>query len=99
MGSKLTVGMPCPRCKERQKLELQLPFGCIGERHYTIGDKVEWQAGRLPEKGGRPDNGNLRREVRSRCPTCLRDSRWAVVRLNPDLFLFVTRRSVEVLHD
>ena len=54
MSSKLTVQMPCPRCEQEQKLELQLPFGCIVERYYKVGDKVEWQAGRLPEKGGRP---------------------------------------------
>jgi uncharacterized metal-binding protein YceD (DUF177 family) len=83
MSSKLPVQMPCPRCKEEQKLELQLPFGCIGERHYKIGDKVEWQAGRLPEKGGRPDHGTLRKEVWSKCPTCRRDF-WVIVSVNED---------------
>jgi hypothetical protein len=83
MSSKLTVRMPCPRCKEEQELQLQLPFGCIGERHYKIGDKVEWQASRLSEKGGRPDNGNLRKEVWSKCPTCRRDS-WMIVTVSED---------------
>ena len=83
MSSKLTVQMPCPRCKEEQELELQLPFGCIGERHYKMGDKVEWQAGRPLEKGGRPDNGNLRKEVWSKCPRCLRDF-WVIVTVRDD---------------
>jgi uncharacterized metal-binding protein YceD (DUF177 family) len=83
MSSKLTVRMPCLRCKEEQEFELQLPFGCIAERHYKIGNKVEWQAGRFPEKGGRPDNGNLRKEVWNRCPTCLRDF-WLIVSVRED---------------
>jgi uncharacterized metal-binding protein YceD (DUF177 family) len=83
MSSKLSVQMPCPRCKEEQELGLQLPFGCVDERHYRIGDKVEWQSNRLPEKGGRPDNGNLRKEVWSRCPTCLRDF-WVIVSVSKD---------------
>jgi hypothetical protein len=73
MNSKLSVTMPCPRCKEYQIFEINLPFGCIGERHYRIGDKIEWQPNRPAEKGGRPDNGNLRKSVWVRCPTCSRD--------------------------
>jgi hypothetical protein len=41
MSSKLSFRMPCPRCKEEQEFEIQLPLGCIGERHYRIGDRVE----------------------------------------------------------
>jgi hypothetical protein len=83
MSSKLSVQMPCPRCREAQEIEIQLPFGCIGERHYKIGDKVEWSANRLPDKGGRSDNGNFRKEVWSRCPTCLRDF-WVIVSVRED---------------
>jgi hypothetical protein len=83
MSSKLSVRMPCPRCREEQEFELQLPFGCIGERRYKIGDKIEWQANKLREKGGRPDSGNLRKEVGSRCPTCRRDL-WVIVTVKED---------------
>jgi hypothetical protein len=57
MSSKLSVQMPCPRCRKEQEFEIELPFGCIGERHYKLGDKMEWQPGRAAEKGGRPENG------------------------------------------
>ena len=70
--------MPCPRCKDEQEIEIDLPFGCIGERHYKIGNKIEWQENRAAEKGGRPENGNFRKEVWSRCPTCVRDF-WLIV--------------------
>jgi hypothetical protein len=83
MSSKLSVKMICPRCKETQNFEIKLPFGCIGERHYQIGDKVQWQQGRLPQKGGRPDNGNLVEEVWSWCPTCRRDF-WLIVFVRED---------------
>jgi hypothetical protein len=59
-------------------MEIQLPFGCIGERHYQITDMLEWRANRPGDKGGRPDNGNLQKEVWSTCPTCRRDF-WLVV--------------------
>jgi hypothetical protein len=84
MSSKLSVQMLCPRCKEEQNLEIKLPFGCIGERHYQIGDKVEWQPGRLPQKGGRSDDGNLVEEVWSWCPTCRRDF-WLIVSVREDI--------------
>ena len=75
--------MLCPRCNEKQNLEIQLPFGCIRERHYQIGDKIQWQPGRLPEKGGRPHNGNLVEEIWSWCPTCRRDF-WLIVTVRED---------------
>jgi hypothetical protein len=83
MSSKLSVTMPCPRCKEEQNLEIELPFGCIGERHYKIDDRVEWQKNRPAEKGGCPENGNLRKEVWGRCPTCVRDF-WLIVSVRED---------------
>jgi hypothetical protein len=83
MSSKLAVRMPCPRCKEEQEFEFQLPFGCIGERCYQIGDRIKWQASRLPEKGGRPENGNLSKEIWGRCPTCRRDF-WLIVSVKDD---------------
>jgi hypothetical protein len=83
MSSKLSVQMPCPRCRKEQEFEIELPFGCIGERHYKFGDKMEWQPRRPAEKGGRPENGNLRKEVWSRCPTCRRDF-WLVASVRED---------------
>jgi hypothetical protein len=50
MSSRLSVEMRCPRCKQEQKINVHLPFGCIDERRYEIGDKVQWQPDRLPEK-------------------------------------------------
>jgi len=50
-----------------------LPFGSIAERRYRIGEKIEWETNRPADKGGRPDNGNLRKEVWITCPTCRRD--------------------------
>jgi hypothetical protein len=67
MNSKLSFEMTCPRCKEEQNFEIHLPFGCIAERRYRIGDKVQWEANRPAEKGGRPDNGNSRKEVWVTC--------------------------------
>jgi hypothetical protein len=83
MSSKLSVEMCCPRCNQEQKMETQLPFGCIAERHYQIGDKIEWRANRPGDKGGRPDNGNLQKEVWSTCPTCRRDF-WLIASVRDD---------------
>jgi hypothetical protein len=83
MSSRLSVEMRCPRCKQEQKINVHLPFGCIDERRYEIGDKVQWQPDRLPEKGGRPDNGNLVKEIWSWCPTCHRDF-WLIVTVRED---------------
>jgi hypothetical protein len=83
MNSRLSMQLACPRCREQKEIEIQLPFGCIGERHYRIGDRVEWQKNRSPEKGGRPDNGNLRKVVWNRCATCGRDF-WLNVSVDAD---------------
>jgi hypothetical protein len=101
MNSKLSLQLPCPRCREDQEFEIELPFGCISERHYKIGDKIEWQANRLPEKGGRPGDGNLRKEVWSRCPTCGRDF-WVIVSVREDTIEKVevdSSRSVRIPDD
>lgn len=83
MDSKLSVPMACPRCREGNEIEIKLPFGCVAERHYRIGDQVEWRKDRPPEQGGRRDHGNLSEEVGYWCPTCRRDS-WLIVSVNTD---------------
>ena len=83
MSSKLSLEMPCPRCKQQQKMEIQLPFGCMAERQYQIGDEIEWRANRPADQGGRPENGNVVKEVWNSCPTCRRDF-WLVVSIGND---------------
>ena len=83
MSSELSIQMACPRCQKEQEMEIELPFGCIGERHYRIGDKVQWREGRSPRLGGRPENGMLRKEVWNRCPSCGRDF-WLMIAVAAD---------------
>ena len=83
MDNRLAVEMACPRCREGNEIEIKLPFGCVGERHYRIGDQVEWRKDKPTEQGGRPEHGNVSREVWYSCPTCGRDS-WLIVSVKAD---------------
>lgn len=101
MNSKLTIQMTCPRCTSDQHLEVDLPFGCIAERHYGIGDRVEWRPNKSPDHGGRPLNGNLQKDVSVRCPDCGRDF-WLTVNVIEDCIETVavnTSQSVMIPHD
>lgn len=78
--NRLRASLICPRCAQQVETTIDCHFGYTGEMvDLKVGDTYPWAPRRLPQNGGRPDDGSTDGEAYMECPGCCKDSFLVVI--------------------